>query len=180
MVDKNKAPDIEIFEREVEVINRVSILNKEGYKDEDMYIITDDDNDVSILRGLTDIVIKEEESSIWDRFKSFFKGEDSIAEAFDRLGLDRQERDHYKDELSRGKYLLFVDKGYGSFKSLDEYFQPITDEKRQKKREKMISAEEIPESIKKDVGMEQDTPDTHKNLPHDIPYTVEHDLKDRT
>lgn len=180
MVDKSKAPDIEVFEREVEVINRVNTLNQQGYKDEDMYIITDDDKDVSILRGLTDIVIKEEDSSIWDRFKSFFKGDDTMTDAFNRLGLDENERQHYTNELSQGKYLLFVDKGYGSFRSLDEHFQPITDEKRDKKRKKILASEEIPETIKKDIGIEEDVPAAHKNLPHDIPYTVEHDLKDKT
>lgn len=175
-----KTPNIELFDREIEVVNRVNILTQQGYREEDMYIITDDDNEVSILRGLTDIVIKEEEDSIWDRFKSFFKGEDTITEAFKRLDIDDEEGEYYKEKIEEGKYLLFVDKEYGSFKNLDEYFLPITDEQRKRNR-RAKSNERIPDSIKKDVGMEEEKTGLDiKDLPHDIPQTMDHNLKDRS
>lgn len=40
----------------------------------DMYIITQDEDSVSMLRGYTDIMIKEEDHSLLERFKSFLKG----------------------------------------------------------------------------------------------------------
>ena len=179
--DKDKAPNIEVYEREIEVINRVNILNQEGYKDEDMYIITADDNDVSILKGLTDIVIKEEEDSVWDRFKSFFRGEDTISDAFKRLGIDEEKRDYYKKEVHQGKYLLFVDKGYGSFETLDEYFQPISEEQRQLKRksEKIRNEEELPDAIKKDIGLDREIAFGDKDVPREYRDEFDHDLKER-
>lgn len=169
--------NIELFDRETEVINRVNILNQQGYREEDMYIITSEDNEVSVLMGLTDIIIKEEDASIWDRFRSFLKGEDSIADAFNRLGLNEEDREYYKEKVDEGKYLLFVDKEYGSFKSLNEDFQPITDEHREERRKRrgMRRDEEIPDSIKKDIGIENGTTGVKgKNLPHDIPQAVDH------
>src|SRR5699024_1425637 len=123
--NKEKKPDIELFDRQREVINRVNILNQQGYREKDMYIITHDDNDISILMGLTDIVIKEEDATIWDRFRSFLKGDDTIIDALNRLGLDEEEKEYYKGEIAKGKYLLFVDKEYGSFENLSDQFQPI-------------------------------------------------------
>lgn len=179
--NKDKAPNIEVYEREIEVINRVNILNQEGYKDENMYIITADDNDVSILRGLTDIVIKEEEASVWDRFKSFFKGEDSIAEAFYRLGIDEDKKDYYKNQVHQGKYLLFVDKGYGTFASLNERFQPISQGQRELKRnsERIRNREELPDAIKKDIGLEDNQDILDKEVPHDMRDRFDHDVREK-
>lgn len=176
-IKEKQIPNIELFDREIEVVNRVNILTQQGFKEEDMYIITHDDNELSVLRGLTDIVIKEEDASIWDRFKSFFKGEDTITEAFNRLDLDEEEREYFRDEVSEGKYLLFVDKEYGSFKILGDSFLPITEKQREEKRKQksnLIVDEEIPDSIKKDIGLERE-----KTI-QDIPQNLDHDLKDRS
>lgn len=169
--------NIELFDRETEVINRVNILNQQGYREENMYIITSEDNEVSVLRGLTDIVIKEEDASVWDKFRSFLKGEDSITDAFNRLGLDEDEKDYYKEKVDEGKYLLFVDKEYGSFEGLVDDFQPITEDHREerRKRHRLRKDEEIPDSIKRDVGIEDEkTGSKGKELPHDVPQAVDH------
>lgn len=116
--------DIEIFDSELEVVDRINILNHLGFKDEDMYIISSEDSNISMLRGLTDIVIKEDNESLWERFRSFLKGEDTITEAFNRMGIDDEERDKYRNELDVGKYILYVNKEYGSYYQLndeDEY-----------------------------------------------------------
>lgn len=172
--------NIELFDRETEVVNRVNILAQQGYREEDMYIIANDENEVSVLRGLTDIVIKEEDASIWDRFRSFLKGEDTITDAFNRLNLTEEEREYYKGKVEEGKYLLFVDKEYGSFKNLNDNFQPITEEQRVRNR-KLKSNERIPDSIKKDVGIEEEkTGMNSRDLPHDVPQTIDHNIKDRS
>lgn len=172
--------NIELFDRETEVVNRVNILTQQGYREEDMYIITSDDKEVSVLRGLTDIVIKEEDASIWDRFRSFLKGEDTITDAFNRLDLSQEEREYYKEKVSEGKYLLFVDKDYGSFNKLNDSFQPITEEQRERNR-KLKSNERIPDSIKRDVGIEEEkTGIKSRDLPHDVPQTLDHNIKDRS
>lgn len=174
-------PNIELFDRQTEVVNRVNILTQHGYREEDMYIISSDENEVSILRGLTDIVIKEEDASIWDRFRSFLKGQDTIIDAFNRLDLDEEEKEYFKDKISQGKYLLFVDKEYGSFKNLNDSFQPITEEQRERNRKNLKPDEKIPDSIKRDIGIEEEKTGTKsRDLPHDIPQTIDHNIKDRT
>ena len=121
--------DIEIFDSEIEVVDRINILNHLGFKDEDMYIISSEDSNISMLRGMTDIVIKEDNDSLWERFRSFLKGEDTIIEAFSRMGIDDEERDKYEEELEVGKYILYVNKEYGSFYQLndDDEYNPIVE-----------------------------------------------------
>lgn len=179
--DRREVENIELFDREIEVINRVNILNQQGYREKDMYIITNDENGVSILRGLTDIVIKEEDASILDRFKSFLKGEDTITDAFNRLGLDEEEKEFYKEEVSKGKYLLFVDKEYGSYYRLskDGEYELIPEEERENILNKNKGKEEpVPKDLRKDVGLEEEAFDEHER-PHDAPEGVLFDVRDK-
>src|SRR5699024_4373532 len=117
------------------------------------------------------------DATIWDRFRSFLKGDDTITDALNRLGLDEEEKEYYKGEIAEGKYLLFVDKEYGSFENLSDQFQPISEEQRERKR-KLESSEELPDFIKKDIGIEEEKT-WSKDYPHDIPQTVDYDIKDK-
>lgn len=116
MDDKN----IEIYDNQADVLNRIQVLKELGYAEEDMYIIADDEDDFSMLRGFTDVIIKEDDDSLWDRFKSFLKGEDSIIDAFHRMGLDEEDRDFYHEQVRDGKIILYVNKDYGSYYDLYE------------------------------------------------------------
>ena len=150
--------DIEIFDSELDVVERINILNHLGFKDEDMYIISSEDSNISMLRGLTDIVIKEDNESLWERFRSFLKGEDTITEAFSRMGIDDEERDIYKNELDAGKYILYVNKEYGSFYQLndDDEYNPIIETlatEPDTETDEFDDLDPLPEIVREDIGM---------------------------
>ena len=148
--------DIEIFDKEIEVVNRVNMLNQLGFKDEDMYIIASEDNDITILRGLTDIIIKENNDSLFERFKSFLKGEDTIIDAFTRMGLNEDEREYYQKELKYGKYLLYVNKEYGSYYQLNEDGENVSLATEPPTNDSFEDLEPLPESLREDVGLNKD------------------------
>lgn len=116
MDDKN----IEVYDNQVDVLQRIQVLKDLGYEEQDMYIIASDDDNFSMLKGFTDVIIKEDDDSIWDKFKSFLKGEDSIIDAFHRMGLGEGDREFYHDQVKDGKIILYVDKNYGSFYEIYE------------------------------------------------------------
>ena len=166
-----KNNNIEVFHNQLEVVVRIKELKELGYKEEDMYIISGDESNISMLRGSTDIMIKEEEGSLWHRYKSFLKGQDSITEAFTRRGLHHEDKEFYHNEVRNGKIILYIDKDYGSYYELHEdgKFRPVVsldeldeeiDNVVVKKYEvlgkKTAPTEEIPESIKNDIGIEGD------------------------
>lgn len=111
MNDKN----IEVYDNQADVLNRIQVLKDLGYAEQDMYIIVSDEEDFSMLRGFTDVIIKEDDDSILDKFKSFLKGEDSVIDAFHRMGLGEGDREFYHDQVKEGKIVLYVNKDYGSY-----------------------------------------------------------------
>ena len=164
-----KDNNIEVFHDQLEAMIRIKELKENGYKEEDMYIISGEENNVSMLRGSTDVMIKEEEGSLLDRFKSFLKGQDSITEAFTRMRLSDEDKEFYHNEVRSGKIILYIDKDYGSYYELyeDGSFKPVvsSDEIDENidsvvvKTDKLLGkkaapVEGMPEIVKKDIGIE--------------------------
>ena len=150
-----KDNNIEVFHDQLEAIVRIKELKALDYKEEDMYIISGDDQNISMLRGSTDVMIKEEEGSLFDRFKSFLKGEDSITEAFSRMGLKEADRDFYHNEVKNGKIILYIDKDYGSYYELnkDGLFSPIVSDDEVSKRD-VETVKNVSKNIEKDIGID--------------------------
>lgn len=111
---------IELFDNQHQVLKRIDDLKREGYLEEDMYIIADDDEEISILKGYTGVMIKEEDESLFDRFKSFLTGKDSVVDAFNKMDLDEKYRDACYEEVQGGKILLMVNKDYESKFEINE------------------------------------------------------------
>ena len=160
MNDKN----IEVYDNQVDVLQRIQILKDLGYEEQDMYIIASDDDDFSMLKGFTDVIIKEDDDSLWDRFKRFLKGEDSIIDAFHRMGLGEADREFYYDQVKDGKIILYVDKDYGSYYEIYEegMFRPIVtpDEFIDDIEDKDLNPpiDEMEDEMKEDVGLEYEEP----------------------
>ena len=164
-----KANNIEVFHDQLEAIVRIKELKNLGYKEEDMYIIAGEENNISMLRGSTDIMIKEEEGSLMDRFRSFLKGQDSITDAFTRMRLSDEDKDFYHNEVKNGKIILYIDKDYGSYYELHEdgLFKPVvsSDEvdgnidnvvvrKDELLGKEAAPVEDVPQIVKKDIGVD--------------------------
>lgn len=166
MDDKN----IEVYDNQADVLNRIQVLKDLGYAEQDMYIIANDEEDFSMLRGFTDVIIKEDDDSLWDKFKSFLKGEDSIIDAFHRMGLGEGDREFYHDQIKEGKIVLYVNKDYGSFYEVYEDGsygpiitpdEPIEDMNLTEdilESESNISVDEMSDEIKRDVGLQGEQP----------------------
>lgn len=157
-MDKN----VELFDEEIKVLNRIEKLKEMGYEETDMYIITDDDKDVSMLRGMTGIIIKEDDDSLWNRFKSFLSGDDSVIDAFNRMKLNDEDKDFYYDQVRHGKILLYVDKEYiqyynlhedGKFRPIIDLTTPYTPDKQE--NIETLPGEELSDRVKEDLGLDQ-------------------------
>lgn len=103
-----------VFNSETELQEKIHELKTQGYSDEDMYVVANRDDQISMVRGTTDIQSNTENGSWWDKFKSFMLGEDTVNDGFHRMGFDDREREHYYSEVNNGKILLYVDREYGA------------------------------------------------------------------
>lgn len=108
------------FDVQAEVLSKITELKTQGYREEDMYVIAQDEDQLSMIKGQTDVKLDtQEEQGFMGRFISTLAGESSSYEAFDNMGLDSDESDVYKREVENGKILLYVDSDYGP--SYDRY-----------------------------------------------------------
>lgn len=108
------------FDVQAEVLSKITELKAQGYREEDMYVIAQDEDQLTMIKGQTDVKLDtQEDQGFMGRFISTLAGEASSFEAFNSMGLDSDESDVYKREVENGKILLYVDSDYGP--SYDRY-----------------------------------------------------------
>ncbi|AQQ54416.1 YsnF/AvaK domain-containing protein [Planococcus lenghuensis] len=111
------------FDTETEVLQKIDELKAEGYAENDMYVMTSDSDQISMVRGRTDVDVDVQSSGGgWmDKFMGFLSGEEPTRGAFDKMGLDAGEADRYHNEVKNGKILLYVDRDYGTHYETEGY-----------------------------------------------------------
>lgn len=117
-----------IYDTETQLEAEMDRLRLQGYKEEDMFIVSNKNDQYTMYRGYTETSEGLEGASWWDKFKAFLTGDDLVNDNFRRLGIDDAERERYYNELRNGKYLLYVDADYDTY--YDSTLNPdINDEK---------------------------------------------------
>ena len=122
-----------IYNTEMELQAEMDRLRTQGYGEEDMYIVSNHNQQLSMYRGSSSYDNDAKEGSWWDRFKAFIMGEDLVRDKyFTQMGLTEDERNRYYKDLQEGKYLLYVDKDYGTYfdEGTDSYGVNQTEEER--------------------------------------------------
>ncbi|REB08715.1 hypothetical protein DVB69_06195 [Sporosarcina sp. BI001-red] len=100
-----------VFHSETELLAKIHELHKNGIAEDNMYVVTKDKDDVSIVRGRTDAEIQDVDASWWDRFTAFLSDEHPARKALTEMDLTQDETDRYLAAVENGAFLLYVDKG---------------------------------------------------------------------
>ncbi len=101
------------FPTETEVLKKIDELRTLGYKENDIYVVTNDENSLTIVRGQTNVSLQEAEGNWWDRFVAFLSGDEPVKTAFTHMGFTNEEATRYYNEVKNGNILLYVDREYG-------------------------------------------------------------------
>lgn len=101
------------FPTETEVLKKIDELKTLGYKDDDIYVVTNDEDSLSIVRGQTNVSLQEAEGNWWDRFVAFLSGDEPVKAAFTHMGFTDEEATRYYTDVKNGNILLYVDRDYG-------------------------------------------------------------------
>ena len=102
------------FQNETEVLNKIDELKIQGYSDNDIYIVTNDTDQLSIVRGETDVELRTPEGNWMDKFMAFLSGDEPVKGAFTKMGFSEEESNRYFNEVKAGGILLYVDQEYGN------------------------------------------------------------------
>lgn len=113
------------FQTEQEVLDKISELKLEGYIEDDIYVVTNDKESLSIVRGHTAVELESVEGNWLDKFKAFLAGDEPVRAAFSQMGFTAEESERYYSEVKSGAILLYVDKNYGTV--YDEYAKNQSD-----------------------------------------------------
>ncbi|WKA54225.1 DUF2382 domain-containing protein [Planococcus shixiaomingii] len=100
------------FDTEQEVLRKIEEMKALGATEDHMYVMARDKDQISMVRGRTDVDYKSAEGSWKDKFMGFLSGNEPVRQAFAGMGVDEQEADRYYQEVQNGKILLFVDRDY--------------------------------------------------------------------
>lgn len=104
---------IGVFHSEEEAIRKVEELEAQGFNTSDIYAVAKDEDNISMVRGRTNIDVKSTGGNWFDRFVGFITGEEPVREALHNAGLDGPEMDDYYRDIDDGGILLYVDEDYG-------------------------------------------------------------------
>ncbi|MGI2327890.1 DUF2382 domain-containing protein [Planococcus sp. YIM B11945] len=100
------------FDNETEVLRKIEELKAEGATEDHMYVMAKDEDQLTMVRGRTDVDYKSAEGSWKDKFMGFLSGNEPVRQAFAGMGVDEQEAERYHREVQNGRILLFVDRDY--------------------------------------------------------------------
>lgn len=101
------------FHSENQVLNKIDELKTQGYTENDIYIVTNDADRLSIVRGETDVDLRSPKGNWMDKFIAFMSGDEPVKGAFTNMGFTEEESNRYFNEVKAGGILLYVDQEYG-------------------------------------------------------------------
>ena len=90
------------FQNETEVLNKIDELKIQGYSDNDIYIVTNDTDQLSIVRGETDVDLRTPGGNWMDKFMAFLSGDEPVKGAFTNMGFSEEESNRYFNEVKAG------------------------------------------------------------------------------
>ena len=70
------------FQSENQVLKKIEEFKVEGYSEEDIYVVTNHADSLSIVRGQTDVELKSSDGNWLDRFIAFLNGDEPVRTAF--------------------------------------------------------------------------------------------------
>ncbi|MET1029834.1 YsnF/AvaK domain-containing protein [Domibacillus tundrae] len=111
-MDNNKFTGV--YHNEQDLLKKIMELQTIGFADEDMYVIVQNEEDISMVRGRTDVGVQSADMSFGDRFAAFLLGDTPIRDALLRTGMTEEEADIRYDEIKNGGMLLYADRDYAS------------------------------------------------------------------
>jgi len=168
------------FKTEEEVLAKINELKLEGFVENDIYVVSNDKDSLSIVRGQTDVDLSTVEGNWLDKFMAFMSGDEPVRAAFLNMGFTDEESDRYYNEVKSGSILLYVDKEYGTiydendrdlgttqtstnFSTTDNFIDGHTQEERMRLHEERLSIDKE-QQVAGEVNVEKHIVETQEKV----------------
>ncbi|WP_052131664.1 general stress protein [Planococcus sp. CAU13] len=100
------------YETDEQALRQIERLKDEGYSESDMYVMTQHEDQLTMIKGKTNVDNYAEEGNWLDRFTSFLSGDKQTELAFRTMQLSKAEEEKYYNDLKAGRVLLYVNQDY--------------------------------------------------------------------
>ncbi|WP_342527898.1 general stress protein [Chryseomicrobium sp. FSL W7-1435] len=100
--------NVEVAWTQEELNQKIESLRSQGYNESDIHVVTKDPDRFQVHATETK-VDTHETGTFWDRFKSFFTGEDATTESLSKLNLEQHDQERYSADLTNGGAILYVE-----------------------------------------------------------------------
>lgn len=104
----NSNRKIEIARTEEDMYEKLEHLQKQGYEESDIHVISSESTHLNALNRYSNVSTHEAGTFI-DKFKSWFTGESAIVEGLKKLDLTEEEAEQYAKEVASGSIVLYTD-----------------------------------------------------------------------
>ncbi|WP_394122048.1 DUF2382 domain-containing protein [Planococcus donghaensis] len=119
------------FDVQAEVLNKITELKSQGYSEEDIYVVAQNHDQVSMIERQTDVHVDtesteangtpQEEEGFMGKFMNLLAGEEASGDAFNSMKLNEKDAEQSRRQLEEGKLLVYVDSEYNE--SYDSFHQ---------------------------------------------------------
>lgn len=102
---------IGMYHNDSELMTKIDDLKTQGIDGENIYVIAQDDSDVTMFQGMKYGDVQTAPESWFDRFMDFLTGEDHVRSMLKEAGVADADMDNYYYQVQNGGKLLYVDEG---------------------------------------------------------------------
>ncbi|MFS0689216.1 YsnF/AvaK domain-containing protein [Sporosarcina sp. 179-K 8C2 HS] len=102
---------IGMYHNDSELMTKIDDLKSQGIDGENIYVIAQDDSDVTMFQGMKYGDVQTAPESWFDRFMNFLTGENHVRSMLHEAGVPDGDMDNYYNEIQNGGKLLYVDEG---------------------------------------------------------------------
>lgn len=102
---------IGMYYNDSELMSKIDDLKSKGIEGENIYVIAQDDSDVTMFQGMKYGDVQTTPESWFDRFMDFLTDENHVRSMLREVGVADGDMDNYYKEIQNGGKLLYVDEG---------------------------------------------------------------------
>ncbi len=120
-MEKRENKLIGAFDIQAEVLSKITELKSQGYSADDIYVVAQNQDQVSMVERQTHVHIDTDSSSgngdskeegFMAKFINLLAGEEASGDAFNNMNLDGRDAEQYRQYLEDGKLLVYVDSDF--------------------------------------------------------------------
>ncbi|WP_252100540.1 general stress protein [Exiguobacterium sp. SH31] len=100
---------VDTYKDEAALVSKIDQLSQDGYDEKDLYVVTRDKDNVSLVKRNTDAKIEEANASWMQKFAGVAEGEQEVKRALLDLGLADDDVNKAYGDILDGGYALILD-----------------------------------------------------------------------